>query len=105
MPAGDARACKEAQRPEASSRLLRGVRACTLASNTCLQAAQHLDHITLLPALMLLLLSPNAVNYTLRDCMVVRACTPVAAGQELTINYLVRPGLEVLAAAAGAAAS
>jgi hypothetical protein len=34
------------------------------------------------------LCSPNAVHYTLRDCMVVRSCAEIAAGEEVTINYL-----------------
>jgi hypothetical protein len=37
--------------------------------------------------------SPNAVNYTLRDCMVVRCCAPVAVGGEVVINYLGRSAL------------
>jgi len=40
--------------------------------------------------------SPNAVNYTLRDCMVVRCCAPVAAGGEVVINYLGRSALTPL---------
>lgn len=49
---------------------------------------------TLLPAPALC--SPNAVNYTLRDCMVVRCCAPVAAGDEVAINYLGRSALTPL---------
>lgn len=40
--------------------------------------------------------SPNAVNYTLRECMVVRCCAPVAAGEEVVINYLGRTALTPL---------
>jgi hypothetical protein len=41
--------------------------------------------------------SPNVVNYTLRDCMIVRCCAPVAVGEELSINYLGRSSLTPLA--------
>ncbi|KAF8063744.1 smyd2-b [Scenedesmus sp. PABB004] len=40
---------------------------------------------------------PNAVAYTLRDAMVVRAAAAVAEGEELCINYLGRGALEPLA--------
>lgn len=36
----------------------------------------------------LYLCSNNAVHYTLRDCMVVRSCASIAAGEEVTISYL-----------------
>lgn len=36
---------------------------------------------------------PNAVYYTIRDRMVVRAIAAVAAGEELCINYLGRVNL------------
>lgn len=43
------------------------------------------------------LCSPNVVNYTLRECIVVRCCAPIAAGEELSINYLGRTALTPLA--------
>lgn len=36
---------------------------------------------------------PNSVNYLMGDRMVVRAVSPVAAGEEVLINYLGRSNL------------
>lgn len=43
-----------------------------------------------------MLCSPNAVNYTLRDSMVVRAAAALPPGTELCINYLGRGALRPL---------
>lgn len=45
----------------------------------------------------LYLCSNNAVRYTLRDCMVVRSCASIAAGEEVTISYLTSYTLAPLA--------
>jgi hypothetical protein len=58
---------------------------------------KHAGKLRPLPtACAALLCSPNAVNYTLRDSMVVRAAGALPAGTELCINYLGRGALRSL---------
>ncbi|KXZ47298.1 hypothetical protein GPECTOR_36g24 [Gonium pectorale] len=65
-----------------------------LAAAAC-RGEEPRGHIGLWPEFALLNHScaPNAVNFVVGDAMVVRACRPIRAGEEVTISYLGRPQL------------